>query len=134
MQPGFSLVIEAGNVSLEQVEEEIKIWGGKKLEIEYDGLISKYSVLHKLPQSDVTQHVQIRIKSIPEDDEIDIEKKLHILIEVALLNNNADDEGILKELKKPKFDNLRPQSIIPSIINLGAVSYTHLTLPTICSV
>ena len=46
MQPGFSLVIEAGNVSLEQVEEEIKIWGGKKLEIEYDGLISKYSVLH----------------------------------------------------------------------------------------
>ena len=122
MQPGFSLVIEAGNVSLEQVEEEIKIWGGKKLEIEYDGLISKYSVLHKLPQSDVTQHVQIRIKSIPEDDEIDIEKKLHILIEVALLNNNADDEGILKELKKPKFDNLRPQSIIPSIINLGDCS------------
>jgi hypothetical protein len=122
MQPGFSLVIEAGNVSLEKVEEEIKLWGGKKLEIEYDGLISKYSVLHKLPQSDVTQHVQIRIKSIPEDDEIDIEKKLHILIEVALLNNNADDEGILKDLKKPNFDNLRPQSIIPTIINLGDCS------------
>ena len=122
MQPGFSLVIEAGNVSLEEVEEEIKIWGGKKLEIEYDGLISKYSVLHKLPQSDVTQHVQIRIKSIPEDDEIDIEKKLHILIEVALLNNNDHDEGIIKELNNPKFDNLRPQSIIPSIINLGDCS------------
>ena len=47
----------------------------------------------------------------------------------------VDDKlfGVTHECKYPEGAKLKPQ-VISSVINSDAVSYTHLTLPTICSV
>ncbi|GAB5801600.1 hypothetical protein JMUB7527_28540 [Staphylococcus aureus] len=46
-----------------------------------------------------------------------------------LMSRLTDDTKVINEFISQKLPNL-----LPSIVTLVAVSYTHLTLPTICSV
>jgi len=118
MQPGFRLLIESGNNSIETIENEIKKWGGKYLEEVHDEYNSRYSISRMIPKTNITQNALIQIKRNPSDKKLDAEDMLSILIEIGLMiDEDEDPENYAQNL--PKYHNLRPQAIVPNIISKG---------------
>tara|TARA_B110000438_G_scaffold299745_1_gene350577 strand:+ start:109 stop:1842 length:1734 start_codon:yes stop_codon:yes gene_type:complete len=118
MQPGFRLLIESGNNSIETIENEIKKWGGKYLEEVHNEYNLRYSISRMIPKTNITQNALIQIKKNLSDKKIDTEDTLSILIEIGLMiDQDEDPENHTQSL--PKYHNLRPQAIVPNIISTG---------------
>eukprot|EP00975_Prorocentrum_lima_P017006 3603402-Prorocentrum_lima.AAC.1 len=54
--------------------------------------------------------------------------------EMCIRDSPINAEEVLKVCKSFKEHTCRPSGLHPRHVGFAAVSYTHLTLPTICSV
>ena len=118
-------------------EERESIW--KRLEkLKSQIMASRLKVFDSNKLEESIKHFQLKIK----DDLNDLSKAFEVIKQVSESFSNLDEFGIdvfeknksLTSLKEEIENELKSVCAKFETLNYEAVSYTHLTLPTICSV